>query len=139
LIWTAASTNAAAISGATVTYTNTAGTGSRTATLVSGAGTDIPATPVIGTTVWFQLAAGDTGVQSIQSITLGTSLVTGSVSLIIARPLVAHPIVATNSAFASTFAAPGLRLWNGTCALLFQRSASSSATIISAVYTLSER
>ena len=139
LIWTAASTNAAAISNSTVTYTNSAGTGSRTATLLAVAGDQIPPTPVIGTTVWFQLAAGDTGVQSIQSITLGTSLVTGSVSLIIARPLAGWANSAVNIGFKDVYPNPGVRLWTGTCGLMFQKSISSSATTLHALFNISER
>jgi len=88
MLTTTANTNAAAISGATVTYTNSAGTGSRTATLSAIAGSQIPASPVIGTVVWFNLQAGDKGVSAISAITLGTSLVAGAVSLFIARD---HP------------------------------------------------
>lgn len=139
LIWTAASTNAAAISNSTVTYTNSAGTGSRTATLLAVAGDQIPPTPVIGTTVWFQLAAGDTGVQSIQSITLGTSLVTGSVSLIIARPLAGWANSSVNIGFKDVYPNPGVRLWTGTCGLMFHKSISSSATTLHALFNISER
>jgi hypothetical protein len=139
LIWTAASTNAAAITNSTVTYTNSAGTGSRTATLVAVAGDQIPPTPVIGTVVWFRLADGDTGVRSIQSITLGTSLVTGSVSLIIARPLTSWANSTVNVGFRNEYKAPGLRLWTGTCALMFHKSVSSSATTIHATFEISER
>jgi hypothetical protein len=139
LIWTAASTNAAAITNSTVSYTNSAGTGSRTATLVAVAGDQIPPTPVIGTVVWFRLDAGDTGVQSIQSITLGTSLVTGSVSLIIARPLTAHANSTNNVGFTSTYPSPGLRLWTGTCGLMFHKSVSSSAITLHALFNISER
>ena len=139
LIWTAASTNAAAITNSTVTYTNSAGTGSRTATLVAVAGDQIPPTPVIGTVVWFRLHAGDTGVQSIQSITLGTSLVTGCVSLIIARPLAGWANSTVNVAFSNVYPSPGLRLWTGTCGLMFQKSVSSSATTLHALFTISER
>lgn len=139
LIWTAASTNAAGITNSTVTYTNSAGTGSRTATLLGVAGDQIPPTPVIGTVVWFQLAAGDTGVKSIESITLGTSLVTGSVSLIIARPLAGWANSTVNIGFKDVYPNPGLRLWTGTCGLMFQKSISSSATTLHALFNISER
>jgi len=139
LIWVAASTNAAAISTSTVTYTNSGGTGSRTATLVAVAGDQIPPTPVIGTVVWFRLAAGDTGVQSIQSITLGTSLVTGTVSLIIARPLAGWANSTNNVAFSNLYPSPGLRLWTNTCGLMFHKSVSSSAVALHALFTISER
>ena len=140
LLFTAAATNAAVISNATVTYTNSAGTGSRTATLANLVGAQIPATPTIGTIVWFQLAAGDTGVRSIQTLTLGTSLVTGSVSLLIARPL------ATYSAAAANIGAgpyrpmdPGIRLYNGTCALIAYQASATTATTITGSIVVQER
>jgi hypothetical protein len=139
LVWTAASTNAGVINTSTVTYTNSDGVGSRTATLVAVVGEQIPATPVIGTTVWFRLAAGDRGVQSIQSISLGTSLVTGSVSLIIARPVASWAISQTNWGFTNVYPSPGLRIWNGTCALMFHKSISSSAVALFSMFNISER
>jgi len=77
-----ATTNAAAITNTTMTYTNSAGTGSKTATISS-----FPATAVAGTFVPFQLAAGDVGVRSIQSITLGTSYGGGAIHLVAYRIL----------------------------------------------------
>ena len=74
LYFSAASTLAAAGANLTVSYTNSDGTAGRTATLLAIAGSQVPATPVVGTIVWFNLQAGDKGVRSIQSITLGTSL-----------------------------------------------------------------
>lgn len=139
LIWVAASTNAAAITNSTVSYTNSGGTGSRTATLIAVAGDQIPPTPVIGTVVWYQLQAGDTGVQSIQSITLGTSLVTGTVSLIIARPLAGWATSTVNIGFTNVYPTPGVRLWNSTCGLMFHKSASSSANTLHGLFNISER
>ena len=66
----------------TLSYTNQAGTSGRTATIAS-----FPATAVAGTFVPFQLAAGDTGVRSIQSITLGTSYGGGAIHLVAYRIL----------------------------------------------------
>jgi len=77
-----ATTNAGAITNTTLTYTNQAGTGSRTATMGS-----FPATAVAGTFVQFQLAAGDTGVRSIQTLTLGTSYGGGAIHLVAYRVL----------------------------------------------------
>ncbi|MFO0749129.1 MAG: hypothetical protein U1F43_26225 [Myxococcota bacterium] len=68
-----ATTNVSAVTNMTMTYTNSAGTGSRTGTIG-----ELPATAVAGTFVQFQLDSGDVGVRSIQSLTLGTSLVTGN-------------------------------------------------------------
>lgn len=135
LLFTAAATNAAAIANSTVTYTNSGGTGSRTATLAALVGAQIPATPTIGTLVLFQLAAGDKGVGSIQSIALNTSLVTGSVSLLIVRPLATYSAVVANVG-AGPFEpmAPGIRIYNGTCAVLaYTASATTATTAIGSV------
>lgn len=78
-----ATTNAGAITNMTMSYTAADGTAGRTATVAS-----FPATAVMGTFVPFLLQAGDTGVRSIQSLTLGTSLVTGTVHLVAYREIV---------------------------------------------------
>jgi hypothetical protein len=77
-----ATTNATATTTATITYTNSAGTGSKTGTIAS-----IPGTAVAGTFIPVQLAAGDIGVRSIQSLTLGNSLAAGTIHLVAYRPL----------------------------------------------------
>jgi hypothetical protein len=139
LLTTVANTNAAAITNSTVTYTNSDGTGSRTATLLAVAGDQIPPTPVIGNVVWFLLAAGDKGVRSIQSITLGTSLGAGAVSLIVARPLC---MIATTQANVNTITAypnPGVRLYNGSCIIPMQKNTSSNAVTLAGSMTVVER
>jgi hypothetical protein len=77
-----ATTNGAAVTTITMSYTNQAGTSGRTATIPS-----FPATSVAGTFVPFLLAAGDTGVRSIQSLTLGTTLTAGTIHLVAKRLL----------------------------------------------------
>jgi len=114
LYFTAAATNAGIIANSTVSYTNELGVAGRTATLLSGAGTSIPVTPVIGTAVPFLLQAGDNGVRSIQSITLGTSLVTGSVSLLVVRSVWPPvPVVAVNLGAGAPIDPAGSRIWTG--------------------------
>lgn len=88
---TTATTNAGAVTNMTASYTNQSGTAGRTATVTS-----FPANAVAGTFVPFNLAAGDTGVQSVQSITLGTSLVTGAVSFVTYRTICAVPSITAN-------------------------------------------
>ena len=139
LYFTAASTNAAAIANSTVSYTNSAGTAGRTATLTAVAGEQIPPTPVIGTTVWFGLQAGDKGVRSIQSITLGTSLVTGSVSLIVARPMQMASSQTNNVAVANKYPEPGTRLYTGTCLQLFTKNTAANTTTIAGHIVVMER
>jgi len=77
-----ATSNGAPITNTTMSYTNSGNTASRTATIAS-----FPATAVAGTFVPFRLAAGDTGVRSIQSLTLGTSYGTGVIHLVAFRVL----------------------------------------------------
>jgi hypothetical protein len=77
-----ATTNAGAVVNTTLTYTNDRGVNSRTATISS-----FPATAVAGTIVPFELQSGDTGVQSIQSVTLGTSYGGGTIHLVAYRPI----------------------------------------------------
>lgn len=90
LEFSTASTNGAAITNSTITYTDESGNGSRSATLstVSAVPNVIPATAIAGTFVPFLLAAGDRGVRSIEGITLGTSLGT-AVAHIVAYRVVA--------------------------------------------------
>ena len=139
LMFTAASTNAAAISTATVSYTNSDGTGSRTATLSAIAGSQIPATPVIGTIIWFNLQAGDKGVSSIQSITLATSLVTGSISLFIARDLANIGTSLVNVQFTRKLSEPGIRLYNGTCMLHCVLASAVTATFFNGEVVIQEK
>jgi hypothetical protein len=137
LLVTTATTNAAAIANSTISYTNSNGTAGQTATLVAVGGSQIPATAVIGTLVWFSLAAGDSGVRSIQSITLGTSLVTGTVSLIIARPLIIPPSSAPNLAGSAMIsnttlpsADPGICVWQDPAIFhCYQASATTASTV----------
>lgn len=70
----------------TISYTNSAGTSGRTSAAITGS-TGLPASAPIGTLVFFPLAAGDTGVRSVQSITLNASLTAGTVHLVAFRPI----------------------------------------------------
>ena len=77
-----ATTNGSAVTNTTMSYTNQSNASGRTATISS-----FPATSVAGTFVPFQLAAGDTGIRSIQTITLGTSYGGGAIHLVAYRTL----------------------------------------------------
>ncbi len=83
--------NAGAVTNTTVSYTNSAGTAGRTATLSS-----YPATAVAGTWVPLSLQAGDIGVRSVQSITLGTSYVSGAIHLVAYRHIADMPVPNAN-------------------------------------------
>lgn len=139
MITTTANTNAAVISNSTVTYTNSAGVGSRTATLSAIAGSQIPATPLIGTIVWFNLQAGDKGVQSIQGITLNTSLGAGAVSLIIARDIATIGTTIPAVSAQKIIGMPGIRLYNNSCLLHCYLASAVTATFCSGELTIMEK
>lgn len=136
ILVTTATTNAGAITNTTLSYTNSDGTAGRTATIAS-----FPATAVAGTIVWFRLAAGDKGVRSIQSITLGTSYGGGAISLIAARWITAVPVTAANlGANAMPLNnATEVRLYSGSCLLHWYVSSATTATNVQGVVTFMER
>ena len=139
LLFTAAATNAALITNTTVSYTNSAGVAGRTATLQNLVGACIPATPVIGTLVWFSLQAGDTGVRSIENITLNTSLVTGSISLFIARDVASIGNSIAYIPSSRKLADPGVRLYNGTCLLHCVQASATTVTFFNGELTVQEK
>lgn len=130
---------AAVASNATVSYTNSDGTAGRTATLSAIVGSQAPATPVIGTLIWFNLAAGDRGVRSIENITLNTSWVSGTISLFIARDIATIGTVLSSINAARTIPSPGIRLYNGTCLLHCVLASSTTATFFSGELTIQEK
>ncbi len=139
MLTTTANTNAAVITNTTVSYTNSDGTAGRTATLSALVGSQIPATPVIGTLIWFNLQAGDKGVRSIQSITLGTSLAAGAVSLMITRDVATIGTTLVNVSATRTMPTPGVRIYNGSCILHCNLSSATTATFYSGELTVMER
>lgn len=139
LLVTTVSTNAAANAGITVRYTNSKGVASRVATLSAITGSQLPATAVVGTIVWFQLAAGDTGVASIQGITLTTTLLTGAISLMICRDVSTIGTSIPNVSTPKTIGSPGVRLYNGTCLLHNILCSAATATFFSGSLAVMEK
>lgn len=129
---TTATTNVAAVTNTTLTYTNSDGTDSRTATMAS-----FPATAVVGTFVPFQLQAGDKGIRSIQSITLGTSYVLGAVSLVMYRQLAFIPNTVANIGSDST--KRNTRVYDGTTFWWTYLSAATTATAFQAGIDIEDR
>lgn len=122
-----ATTNAGAISNMTIGYDDTGGNSATGVTAYN-----FPATAVAGTFVPFLLAAGDTGVQQVNSLTLGTSLVTGTVHLVAYRVLdeievTTANIGATHDAIATGFA----RLYDGTTPFLLWLPTATTAMVVS--------
>lgn len=137
--------NAAAVSNTTVSYTNSAGTAGRTATFSALVGRQAPATPVIGTFMPFDLAAGDTGVRSIQSITLATTYTSGTMMLIVYRPIALEGVPVANYPSGSLVSRaqlnPGIRIYNDTCfgVAVLGGIATTAPTITSGIIELMER
>ena len=113
LLVTTATTNAAVINNITLQYTNSNGVAGRTGTM------SYPATAVAGTFVPFQLAVGDVGIRSIQSITLGTTLGGGAISLIAFNFLGTCPVTIANVGSIAFGKQLDLRIENGHCLLPF--------------------
>lgn len=135
ILVTAATTNVGAITNTTLSYTDSDGNAGNTATIAS-----FPATAVIGTLVPFQLAAGDRGVQTIASVTLGTSYGGGSISLVLLREIARTPVTLANvGTVVLPPQNPGLRLYNGTCLWWSYISSATTATTTSANVWIQER
>ena len=128
ILVTTATTNASAITNMTLSYTNSAGVAGRTGTIAS-----FPATAVIGTFVPFQLAQGDVGIRSIQSITLGTTLTAGAISLICFNFLATSPVTLANIGSIAFERRLDLRLNNEHCLLPFWLASTTTATNLTGV------
>lgn len=124
LLTTTANTNAGVISNTTLTYTDQDGNAGATGTFSGAVGFQAPATPVVGTWMPFLLAAGDRGIRSVQTITLGTSYAGGALSLVLYRPLAREGVPTANTSSGSLTgqqaiaANPGVRIFNDTCLAL---------------------
>ena len=140
LYFVAASTLAAVNALSQVTYTNSDGTTGRIATLSGIAGSQAPATPVIGTVLWYNLAAGDKGVQSIQGFNIGaTSWLTGTISLFIARDIAMIGTTIPSVTAQKIIGMPGIRLYNGTCMHHAILASSTTATFFAGELVVMEK
>lgn len=140
LLFTAASTLAAVNALSQVTYTNSKGVGSRIASQSAVQGSQVPATPLIGTIVWYNLQAGDTGVRSIQGFNIGaTSWLTGSVSLFISRDISTIGTAIVNVSTPKIIGDPGIKLYNGTCLLHNHLASATTATFFTGSIAVMEK
>lgn len=142
LLTTTANTNAATIANTTISYTDSEGNAGNTGTFSAVVGWQAPATPVIGTWMPFQLAAGDRGIRSVQSITLGTSYGAGALSLVLYRPLVSvpNPVASVGGIMSRNqgYMTPGVRIYNDTC-IWALAVGSASAGNLAGTYSIAER
>lgn len=123
-----ATTNVGAIANMSYKYTNSAGTQHQSITIAPA----YPATAAAGTFIPFPLVAGDVGVQTIESITLGTSLVTGSVHLVAYRILSKLDLLIANIGQSVDPISSGfVRLYDNTVPFLMFIPTAVTATVFS--------
>jgi hypothetical protein len=127
ILVTTATTNAAAVTTITASYTDNHGNAGRTATISS-----FPATAVAGTLIPFQLAAGDEGVSAVASITLGTSLVAGAISLVAYRMIAASPNPVANLSSINVLSPEGVKIEQSAALIPVQYATATTATTIQA-------
>ena len=115
----------------TIGYTNQAGTGSRTATNSFNTANS----PAAGSFFPIGQQAGDTGVRSVQSLTLSVSWVSGTINLVAYRVLAAIPLLALipNDLDPLTSRLP--RLYDGVVPFLIFVPSTTTASNITGVYT----
>jgi hypothetical protein len=102
----------------------------------TGTITSFPATAVAGTFVPFNLAAGDTGVRSIQTLTLGTSYGGGTIHLVQYRPIAYVPLSAAN--IGASMAPGAQRIWDSSCLTLVYELTGTSGGIVAGTLRYSQ-
>jgi len=124
----------AGATGPTIVYTDQDGTATQTATLPGFA-----ATAAAGRTIPFALAAGDTGVRSIQSYTNGATLTSGTFGLIIRRFVAATWVSIVGCGVTLDAIQLGLpRVYDSACLELLWMANAASATTVSGNIALAQ-
>jgi hypothetical protein len=96
----------------TITYTNSQGTGSRTGSISSF----LTRLDTANKIIVFDLAAGDTGIQSIQSIFPSLSMISGSIVLAVYRPIAIFDNVQYGSMFHPSILQTGMvKIFDDSC------------------------
>lgn len=124
--------NGGAITNTTITYTDSAGNAGNTGTITS-----FPISAVAGTFVPFNLAVGDTGIRTIETLTLGTSYVSGTIHLVMYRPIAYVPLTAANIGVSMT---PGQmrRIWDSSCLTLLYDLTGTSGGVVSGLLSYAQ-
>lgn len=114
----------------TISYTNQAGTAGRTATNIIAT----VASSAIGATYFIGLQAGDTGVRSVQSLTLSATWTSGTMNLVAYRRLASVPVGALIPGAIGPTSGTGQRIYNGTVPWLVFAPNTTTASVVSGVY-----
>lgn len=132
--------NAAAVANSTISYTDSDGNAGNTGTFSAINGWQAPATPVIGTWMPFQLAAGDRGIRTLASITLNTTYTSGTMSLLLYRTIASLSVTTANVGNTIVFPPPGILIHPNSCLSLVQKGVTATtATAVVGSYTIVER
>ena len=115
---------------AAVSYTNQAGTASRTANLLDA----VTATTGVGSFLRYDLQAGDTGVRSVQSINLSATLTGGVVNLVAYRVLAQLEVQANIASAIDVLTAGMPRLYDGTVPFLVFIPSTTTTTTLAGGY-----
>jgi hypothetical protein len=115
----------------TISYTNQAGTAGRSATNIAAT----VASSAIGATYFIGLQAGDTGVRSVQSLTLSATWTSGTMNLVAYRVLAALELPGANIPNAIDAITGGLpRIYDGTVPWLVFVPNTTTASLIQGTY-----
>ena len=115
----------------TIAYTNQAGTGSRSATNIDAT----LASSAAGAFYRIGLQAGDTGVRSVQSLTLSATWTSGTMNIVAYRPLAFLELPASNASNAIDALTGGFpQLYNGTVPyLVFLPNTTTASNIVGGI------
>ena len=114
------------VTNTTLQYTGTVNGASQTGTIAS-----VATAAKTGTFYPFQLAAGDTGVASVQGLTLGTSYVSGTIALVAYRVLAKIGCPWAGGGGATDPVSGGLpRVYNGSVPFILEMPSAATATNI---------
>jgi hypothetical protein len=120
------------LSQVTVNYTNSSGTSGRSAVVTAG---NVTALQTTGGVIWMPLQAGDIGVQSVQSIQLGTNMVAGTINMVAFRVL---EVVEQASGFTGKgndcIRGGFQRIYNGAVPFIMMTTSSTAAGTIHGTY-----
>ena len=113
-----------------VSYTNQSGTSGRTATNIDATA----ASSVAGSFYRIGLQAGDTGVRSVQSVTLSATWTSGTMNLVAYRPIASLDIPAASTGASIDALTSGMpRLYNGSVPFLIQVPSAAAAGYVEAL------
>lgn len=115
----------------TVSYTNSAGTAGRTATNIVATAASSSA----GTIYVLSLQSGDTGVRSVESITLSATWTSGTINLVAFRPIAMLPGVALGPQSIDGVTACLPRIYDNSCLFMMVQSGGAAVNIAGTIQT----